>query len=151
MVKGILLKSIPCMNLYTESDILADLDLVNEINMKSLEGSGLSNYIGDRFEIHLMKESTQGTKYSLFEVLSILQEAVPELIRTFLYEDDYVLLAFLILTHIQENINNIYSEIVDELLRFTTFALTIPEWSREEAIFRVRQYVNLFIKWPGKE
>lgn len=147
MVKGIFLKQPPCMHKYSETDVLADIDFLNEINKKDNKELGYLNYLGEKFEVLLMKMEEKEKRDSMIKVANTLQNASPELIKTFVLDDVNVIVAFPSLKRYLDGDNKIYSFIIEELLRVTTFLLSFPDWTDEQVINYLKVYINLFIKW----
>lgn len=148
MVKGLVLRNPPEMDKYMEVDILAELDVLTEVP-NDTEGK-IKEYEGTKFHTIITEYPTKESIDSVMTILSTLEDAVPELIKVFLWDDSKVVFSFPVLKDHPKD-SNIYQLIVNELLRVTTFL--ISESNTELSINnlsvqdKIRKYVSLFIKW----
>lgn len=146
MVKGIFLKQPPFMDKYSETDVLADLDLLSEANKNNKE-LGYLDCVGEKFEVLIMEEDDELKRESLLKVAETLQLASPELVKVFILDEKKIVLAFPSLKLLNDDDNKIYSYIIEELLRVTTFLLSLPDLTEERVIENLKNYIKLFIRW----
>lgn len=150
MVKGLVLTCAPEMDKYTEIDVLSELDVLTEIPNDS--GGKIKEYEGAKFHTIIMEYPTQESVDSVMTILTVLEEAAPELIKAFLWDGKKVVLSFPVLKDNPKD-NNIYQLIVNELLRVTTFLISENnnslsiELNQTSVQEKLRKYISLFIKW----
>lgn len=139
------------MDKYTEMDILSELDVLDELKegviLTSDGNNGKTEYESHRFHIKIMKLNDPKVIHTLLEVTTILEEASPQLIKTWLWNEDKVVLAYPTYYYQVEGgkSRNIITVIIEELLRFAGWCL--KNFSHSEAVSHVKEYIDLYIKW----
>lgn len=151
MISGIRIQKPPEMDKYTEMDILSELDVLNELKegiiLTSDGNNGKTEYESPKFHVKVMKMDDANIIHTLLEVTTILEEAAPQLIKTWLWNDNKVVLAYPTYYYRGEGgkEKNIITVIIDELLRFAGWCL--KNFSHTEAVNHVKEYIDLYIKW----
>lgn len=151
MINGIRIQKPPEMDKYSELDILSELDVLGEMEdgiIKTIDGNlGRSEYESGKFHIKIMKMNDQTILHTLLEVTSVIEEAAPELVKTWLWNDDKVVLAYPTYYFKTDGgkDRNIITVIIEELLRFAGWCL--KNFNHLEAVQHVKEYIDLYIKW----
>jgi len=157
MIKGIFLKTKPEMVNISESEVLGSLDLLKVIesphNIDIDENNKIEKaiYYSDNYYITIFKFTGDNLDYfyELCKPYKILQNAWPELIKTFKYQDNKLIYATPRYNTVEDKI---YKKLIEELIRFISFTYFMLK--NGESISDIKQielmtteYVKEYIKF----
>lgn len=151
MIDGIRITKPPEMDKYSEMDILAELDLLSELSesaIRTSDGSGgRTEYESPKFHVKIMKTNDTRILNTLLEVTTLLEEASPQLVKTWMLGDDKILLAYPTYYYKTDSgkEKNIITRLIEELLRFAGWCL--KNFPHHEAVSHVKEYIELYIRW----
>ena len=152
MVKGIRLKDPPQMDRATEVDILSEIDVLREMPDRTISPDGLESktrvFKGNKYHTLILTYDDEDTVESVLTVASTLESAAPELVKVFVWNEKNIVFSFPELSSPTQP--NVLIQLVEELLRVTTFV--ISEYNTGEVIDpspveRIKKYISLYIKW----
>lgn len=156
MVKGLRLRYPPEMDKASEIEILSEIDVLEEIKNDVYVPKGEESDVdirifdGERYRtsIHTYKDSD--TIDSVMMVASTLEQAAPELIKVFLWDDNKIVFSSPSIKGENYKERIIFNQIIEELLRVTTFIISeynTGEVTSPSPVERVRKYISLYVKW----
>lgn len=156
MVKGLRLRYPPEMDKASEIEILSEIDVLEEIKndvyvpKEDEEDTSIRIFEGEKYRTSIHTYKDPDTVDSVMMVASTLEQAAPELVKVFLWNENKIVFSSPSIKGENYKEKVVFNQIIEELLRVATFIISeynTGEVSSPTPVERIRKYISLYVKW----